>query len=411
MTTPHHHRLPTALAAALCLLAAAHSAQAADTIGSASISIDNLRYRLIDLDPNDGIAPAVLTGGGWIAAQATDAQPAVDPGGDYLSTSSNITPVASAMGGLLTPGTAFSSVASDGSNSLTVGANNISLSTVLRADGLLTGTVQAAPQTSTDRSAYIYTDGQWQYGTRVTTTSVTQTISTGSQGAGLLMAPAGTDPAVGDPSTTVELTLTPHTLLVIDGYSSASISADSSFLSKAIASLPEAVGGSPYYEASGHYVENSVTGNGFVAASLRINVNDSPNYTGGGTFGNPSSSGAFIDLSAYFDSNGFATFNPETYNNEYTSTYADQVNENWSVQYANAGDAAKTVVLQAALSANISQYMQATTTVSDATFTPDVVVDPVIPDPGTGTIPEPSTYALMGLGLAGIALVRRRRPT
>jgi hypothetical protein len=379
MTTPHHHRLPTALAAALCLLAAAHSAQAADTIGSASISIDNLRYRLIDLDPNDGIAPAVLTGGGWIAAQATDAQPAVDPGGDYLSPSYNITPIASATGGLLTPGTAFSSVASDGSNSLTVAANNISLSTVLHADGLFTGTVQAAPQTSTDRSAYIYTDGQWQYGTRVTTTSVTQTLSTGSQGAGLLMAPAGADPAVADPSTTVELTLTPHTLLVIDGHSSASISADSSFLSKAIASLPEAVGGSPYYEASGHYVENSITGNGFVAASLRINVNDSPNY------------------------------NPDTYNNEYTNTYADQVNENWSVQYANAGDTAKTVVLQAALSANISQYMQASTTVTDANFTPDVVVDPVIPDPGTGTIPEPSTYALMGLGLVGIALVRRRR--
>jgi hypothetical protein len=39
----------------------------------------------------------------------------------------------------------------------------------------------------------------------------------------------------------------------------------------------------------------------------------------------------------------------------------------------------------------------------------------VVPiDPGsviTPTIPEPSTYALMGLGLVGISLVARRRQT
>jgi hypothetical protein len=40
----------------------------------------------------------------------------------------------------------------------------------------------------------------------------------------------------------------------------------------------------------------------------------------------------------------------------------------------------------------------------------DPVDGPTLPDPGTtAPIPEPSTYALMGLGLVGMAAMKRRR--
>jgi hypothetical protein len=406
---PKHspRKLPTALAAALCLLATAHQAVAADAVSAATLSLNNLQYRLIDLDPNDGITPGLVSNSAWSVTSVGTGQPVADLVGpfDGYGGTSFITPTSAPVhepiiGGLLSPSAPFNITSSDGGTSFIGTSNGISLNAVLNQNTLLTA---SATNTEAYNDAYAYDYATGQYGQSSGTITTTHTLTTGSQRLSVTSVPgdgsSATDNPLGMPTT--QFTLTPNTLLVLQGTASARITADRTAMMATINALPSMDG---FYGAGpGHYESASVnSASGAVDLGAQILVADSLDINQ--TFANASGSGAIFNLGIGYDQyqayGGSAADATEL-------LQANSVDKDWSIQIANTGNTAKAIYMITTLSVNAQQTLDTTTRISDITFTPNPI-DPVIPDPGT-VIPEPGTYALMGLGLVGIALVRRRQ--
>lgn len=385
---PTLSRLSLVLGLALSSLGVAQAAE----IASASASLSGLRYRLIDLDLNDGITPTLSVGGNLIATGFTSVKDEFDQvlpnpldterslsapwfSGGTLSFASNVPGANATLGSTLTTSTRVTSEALL-ANTLT----RIDTQTYesigydpLRNDGIL----------RTTSNTYTYTSDfiSLQQDATVTRALPQETVTD----------EFGNTSSYDLPN----LTLSANTLLVLEGTLSVSSRADSeafaSFFNSTFASQPGA--SSPY-------------GSGSIGAIAGLRID-------------PTTTSGFLPGGSVFDQN------PGVYQSLSNNLIYDfnQVSQNFgpvlgpqgdstdsqivALTFANVGNTEMQAYLD--LFVQASTYLTAERSVSNTQTTygdpvPDTPVLPPIPG-----IPEPSTYALMGLGLVGIVMARRRQ--
>jgi PEP-CTERM motif len=381
------------LALGLCL-ASATSAHAAD-IASATASISSLRYRLIDLDLNDGITPTLSVGGnlvvtgfttvrnadGFVEANPLDSDNSVSA--PWFS-SGTITWASSAPGASATLGSTLSNTVSLSSDALVASKNTY---------------------ISTYGSQYqsVGPDGVLRYTTdEVTTTfnsvSLQQTTETFAQ-----LPYAESVDEFGNQTFTEfpSLKISANTLLLLEGTLGLRVSADS----QAFASV---LGGALSSDL------NNVSGLGHVSASAGIGIE--PEFTqntlpGGSTLEQSQSAYTVINQALSFDTEkvlrDWAPYDPEAVS---PTTLTGLDSKAFAITFANTSlsDMRGYLSLQMRAESNAAaDFIEETRVTTYGDPVPDTPVLPPVPG-----IPEPSTYALMGLGLVGIVLARRRlRPT
>lgn len=383
---------------ALCIAALAiHDAWAGDVIVSTSASADDLHYRLFDLDPNDGITPALSINGVWVAAVTSVSQPEFMPPGDPHNPSNysehNISTALSYDG--VTPLQGTSSVAAglpDGTVAIAASGHSVSVHTQLTSNDLLTGTDsgQALSDSFSGINATTGESGTWikKFQNIYSTASgLRDVIVTGGAPGSDPRPFFGTNPML-------NLVLTPHTLLVIEGKSTLSVSADRSNLAQ---SIPMSSGSADYYAApvEGHsqsiYVNHAI---GQANAQFYARLSDSPGDFTVGQFpnGNLSVASDFAELD--YDQTGFHGQAAGTTVTDTAKTVSSS--KSWAVQFANVGDTDKTLFFSLSVTGKVYQSLDLSKATLDSSFIP------------TGVVPEPGTYLLAGLGLVGISFVRRR---
>ncbi|WP_290644619.1 PEP-CTERM sorting domain-containing protein [Aquabacterium sp.] len=308
------------------VLACASTAQAAsDTLFSASAQLSNLSYRLVDLDPNDGIAPSVTF----------NSIIHVNSGGDAWTD-------APGFSNSLLPSSPLQSSLQDGTAEAS--STGLRVYSSLSSQSLL---AQVDPNASGYQYVYLNAPMPMVY----------------SMG-------GGTDPMSIDPA---HITLSANTAIVITGVASINGTVNAGTqtdLLNALAPQGGSTDAALYSKVNAHI--------GLQLSSL--DQDWSSNNNNALTVSSASSS---FMLEAGWDN---ASGQDQTF-----SAQRDVL-----VQYANFGTTDKVIDLDVTLSSNAytSGYV---------TLVPALPIDPV---PG---IPEPGTYALMGLGLAGIGLAHRRR--
>ena len=329
-----------ALALALCAALTAPSAHADALISSATASITNLRYRLIDLDLTDGITPGLSINGAWIGnlnATGSDGASLSGSGGyrsGVLPFSNNAAVVTSLANGVA---------------STTIGGSELTASSSLYQSNLF-------KISSTDISY-----GPYEPGVTVSNQSTTTYASSYSI--------VGSNP-------TLKFQVTAHTLLVVEGTYNSSIYVDrSSMVDSTIL-----VNGPMHQETV-----SSHDGFGNVDSGMSVVLTDSEDT------GNEMS--AFTKTEFFYDQFGFFDDASGLYDADtaaLTKTFASS--SDWSTQIANSGNGTKTMFLTASVGAVMFSKLTHVNTIVDRT-----------------NLPEPGTYALMGLGLVGMSLVRRRQ--
>jgi len=400
------------LAVALGLALAAVGAQAAD-LATASASVSNLRYRLIDLDPNDGIAASLTVTGNLTGTASTSIKITpdvlVDPYGytttPYIATQNpsdvdkSITSTVFGQTGTLE---LFSTVPGARAALGSTMSTSTSLSGAAIADSVLTSSYNrtyngtAVDYSRGDNLLRNYTQ---TYSSSSRTTDAQQTAAINTV---LDITPEVVDPDTGWPTSfptaIPNITLSAHTLLVIEGTAQLALYQDQI----GIDSAARAAWGPMTSIGSGYY--NSSTNANLIVA-----------LGGDGQFGNLTTSlpsGAMIGqqhLDSFSLSNGFSQSGINAYAADGLIKQDVVDIQDFGVSYANLSGSSVQTVFNISLSAatNVSGYYNESSYTN--TWGEPVSNVPVVTTPG---IPEPSTYALMGLGLVGIALAsRRQRPT
>lgn len=336
------------------LLACAVPTLAAD-IGSASIGVNNLTIRLIDLDANDGITPGITwTNGATIdASLTTHIPPSIDDeiypvlNADYYITqrTGSLT-VPFAAPGSWQP---FSFSSSDSRQALTISPDSLSMKATLNADQLGTTTAKSKGVSSLGNGQMaLY---QWTY----TYTMGGSQISFDAAAPGYITTP---------------FSLTPNTSMVVEGAISSTLSVDTSFLRSYLSDHPD-VPMSPTGENV--RMARTTASQVFAASNARLWVMPE----GGEAQRFYFSSEVTMDPSAWVD-------NVDIYTSTETQAFSYIVNNT---------DRNKSLKVHLNFSGNAS--------VNQTIITHDFFET-------RAAVPEPATYALMGLGLVGMALVRRR---
>lgn len=374
-----------ALALAITAMSAS-SAWAGDVISTAAASIDNLRYRLIDLDPNDGIAPALSINGIWMGSATSWSQLNffdVGNGGAYDRTEKS-TPLSYAGTLPLQGGTATAGLA-DGTVTSAIGSQQLRMNAQLSTQDLLTGHHVDGPI----KGSSYETEQNGQFGTLTYSSTYTKDVAQGYR-AGMLTGSTtpGSTPNFLDNYPKLDLQVTAHTLLVVEGTSKVEVTADRSNLVQSVQQSGEST---DYVD--GHRRMVNVFADGSASALVSASLTDTPglvSYTEeDGTF-----SSAVVRMQVNYNESGFFGSSDPSY----LLTHSDSHSKDWALQWANLGDADKTVYLSLILGTDLMQRFDSTIENFDASFVPG----------GVPSIPEPGTCALMGLGLAGMALARRR---
>lgn len=384
------------LVAFLSILAAAcsQSAIAADPFFSSSVSIGNLRYRLIDLDPNDGIAPGLtISGGNWFGSTTLSQAPTTPDYGYGLFTPTVSSGAAYAVGPLgqgspaatLTPDNSINLNASSTQASAAITASSLSVKSGSGPDGF----------GSYGYTTYGINSVTGEYGSFSVSNTSTQYMSSVHRSASVgTVNDDGVQPAV--------IQLTANTLLVVEGSATLNMSVDRSNL---VGSLVPLGGVLPGYtpSAPGHYVSvGSQSGGGSASALAAIRIGDSLGGVVSGDFSNSTGSGFSMDRAISYNADGFSRWDPESqsYVDDSAMTFNGAETQEWTLSLANLGAGSKTVYLLANVNLDFDQSVSHTETILDVSFTPLNI---------TPAIPEPSSYALMGLGLVGIGLLSRRQ--
>jgi len=387
------------LAVALGLALAAMGAQAAD-IASATANLSSLRYRLIDLDLNDGITPTLsvagnLTVSGYTFVKNESGFPDTNP-----LDANNIATAPWFSSGTIS----WASSALGASGTLSNGA---STSVRLNSDSLLANKYAESNTSSSTFQSYDQ-DGVLRYTTATTTydhRSTSERQSAEAVAEQLMVPVTDSDGNFAYYTQAPNLTLSANTLLVIEGTLSLSVKANSESFATAIDSAL-----SP---AASAYKSTS----GFVTASAGVGISPELNTSilpGGSTHDQDQSTYQALTQSLSFTTDvvtrDWAPYDPDAL--PQTQLVGSDAKA-FAITFANTSQSD----LQAYLSVRVAAESYASADVSQEVTTlvygdrvPETpVVPPTPPVPG---IPEPSTYALMGLGLVGIALAsRRQRPT
>ncbi len=340
ISSPSHHTiLCTALMAAL----ASPAAQADTLTSSASASLNNLTFTLIDLDPNDGIAPGMtLSGGGRL----------------LVADSSNITLPPDVEQFVSITGTSFPAVSVSGA----AGLGSVALGTNSLA-GDATGTLENAVAT-TRSTVGSDANSRWHQ----------QYFETYTTAGGLL----GWPYIEGSLSEQLlAITLTANTSLVIEGTASWSLAVFNQPMHGVISSLDSQVTG--FSQDAQRYAGFTNMARAGFAVSLSGTQDPAPSQ--------------FEFEDRLTDANYDCAELVENCVPQLGPDQSRTMSRNFSVSYANSTNQ----------SADVNAFFYADASVEQVGYLNYYESTPQIP-----TIPEPGTYALMGLGLVGLAWARKR---
>lgn len=384
------------LLVSLSLLAAAslQVAYAADPFFSSTVSIGNLRYRLIDLDTNDGITPGLSIGSANWSTSATLSQTPTDDGYGYLYAPTTMGSNTYGFGPFGT-GNA-SSLTPDASVGISVSGTQANINTQLMSQDVKSGSAVDS-YGNYNHSVYGVNSATGESGRFDVQQTSTKYLSAVSRSTSV----GAYSPSDGDIVQPLTMQLTPNTLLVLEGTSTLSSTVDRSNL---LGSIVPTAGSLPGYVPStaGHFVSTEMQyAYGSVQLNAAVRLADSlQGVSFGGVNGNTSI--LVADKSFTYNQDGF-DLETETGDVIHDSSIklSDTDVKNWTLSLANLGSSEKTVYFAADLLSTVNQQVQHNETIVDVAFTAGSIITP--------SIPEPSTYALMGLGLAGIALTARRR--
>lgn len=350
------------------------TAQAA-TIGQVDASITGLRYRLIDLDLEDGITPTLSVAGGLTAASSVGQ---LDPywGGFFFAENASDTLTAPVFGesGILTLT----------NNPLT--GTSATLGSVISASSSLDSELWNSALSQNSESYSYNSTGYDSEGVLYNTVNTFTTTSvSGAQGARV------------EASGESLLTINGKALLVIEGTATVSNLFDRSTMIAAAASVPD-------YS----------NGNGQTTGAVNLLLAKSGTTILPGNTVSDSGSGSSFTLSSAVNYSMYAALLNESgdgngiYTEDITGGTGDT--QNFQLTFAHLGEGATDVLFNVLVGSTVTQQFQGYTsqTVVELGDPVEVVTPPVV----VPSIPEPGTYALMGLGLIGMAAaVRRARRT
>lgn len=347
-------------------------------VGSASSKLENLRVGVIDLNLDDNVAAAV----NWQStSQALTLTPSFASFASFAQEQSygwlepvspiDLLPVASDLTPQALPWATQTFTSANGNASASLNGSGIQVQASL-------DTAQFNTASHLDSTSYTYDNG---FGSMVTTTSDTTRTITGA-GNQSRFAPDGAayDDNIVYDYTSAYFELAPQSLLILQGTAITSVAFDSTSLQEQVANI----------NAQGRNWESSSS-----QASAEISIAIgllSPTYEW--IDGSPDDQTYFYD---FWDSG----VNPQGLSMSLYRWGAIESNaltpasnsRNFNFIVANVTDQVRKGALVLRMDAKVEQSVISSVTDITTTLAP---------------IPEPSTYALMGLGLVGIALVRRR---
>lgn len=379
------HFVRSAIALSMLAMSMAPASHAAELVGSASLSLGDLRMRLIDLTPEDGIAPSITFQGGWSASQSVG-----DPVTQQMAeTYSYYIPFTSeqflqgGQGYLFGDGANLKVLAPGEVGYVDIHAAGFDAAAVLTTDGVTSATVQRGYS-----QTYPGVDEQGNPVLNTYTYDNRRLLGGGYSEVGLI---SHSESGMGDgggpfdpgflPAT---FTLSANTLLVIEGTVSSTLAADRSSLVAAAEGWP----------TGGLVSSLSATGTAMVGLDVSLLDNMDLLYAGTGY----TSHGTLFSMSHQLNY-GNVGFEVPLGDDEVVSidpamTSSVSYSDNMQLVYANIGDSARELGFSVRSTVLVKQLV-------DGTYQDISTVS-------TPAIPEPGTYAMMGLGLAGLLLARRR---
>jgi hypothetical protein len=381
MLLPHLAWHAIALAALVC------SQAQATPLSSASASIDQLRFRLIDLDPNDGIAPSISwTGGGLVGAvQALTSNDPMNANTTGLPTyqwgpaAGDQTPMGTSV---QAPFPGVTVPTPSGTGGLSVSGSSIRAQVQLDSSHLHTDTYDFA-------STYgPIPDG-----------STPGNVIVGSESGHTLVTTGGADLSISPPGGAARFVLSANTLLLVDGSAQVGVSADYAWLSQYALDHPEMIYQTPDGVNHGASLID-VTANSGARLELALNAGDqstvSPDFVMTDHVETGHLTADYFSLGTY--TSAITAGSLAVMQEQYGRT------ETFSLALVNSGTGSLNGVLGLRVSASTmvgTNYREGT---SQYFSVPEGSPIP--------TVPEPGTWLLSGLGLVGISLVgRRHRPT
>lgn len=357
------------------------TAQAA-TIGQVDASITGLRYRLIDLDLEDGITPT-LSVAGELSAVSSLGQPDPYFGGFYFGQDGSESISAPVFGesGLLVLNSSLAGTAA------TLGSV---ISTSSRLDSEAWNSTVSQSTDSSSYNSYVYDDAGVL---RNSVTTVTTTTTSGGQG---LRAEAGGESI---------LTINGKALLLIEGTATLTSQFDRS-------TLIDLYNSTSVYDSNTNSNYSYAYGQTSGTLNLELMGQQGEIIVLPGNTESTSIAGSVLSLSsvvnfspsgAYLNNTGY---NSGNYVEDMTGGTGDT--QNFALAYAHMGNDPADVSFRIFVDSTVLQEFDGyvTRSVTELGAPVDVVTPPVV----VPSIPEPGTYALMGLGLIGMsAAVRRTR--
>ena len=376
--------------ALMCLGLGLQTSASAQDAFSASASLNNLRIRLIDLAPNDGVTPSISVNGTSLSLSADQTPWGGNPvSWVWLQDSPTAvtSPTSVSLQDAFSPATP--SLAVQGTvagTSATVG-NSWTASSRLTTEALANSPVQTVSYVTTNPNTPRFdpATGGLIWGSETTTREELVRNNTAA-----LSNMATYDVDTGEMST---FTLSANTLMVLEGDATVSAQIDKARVDSLMSTMTPGSSLKGWAVADMLLVLGTSQSN-MPSAGISIDTyrNTEQLLAAGLAFDN---SGSFSQRSG---DGSYMLFDPSELTTDGIVTARG--NRTFSLGYTNGLSSETEVYFYMIQTAMVSEEMLTAGNVN-VTFTPDV---PTVPN-----IPEPGTWAQMGLGLLGVAAAVRRR--